>query len=314
MLSDDELLEKYRDITFGGAFSGARNFQVFLKTELNEDVPLKRIYEILKKQPFYIISQKAIRRFPRRKYSVAGFGCLMQSDIAFMFEKNGFKYFLVLIDVFSRHLYVEILQDKTAATVKNAFEKIFATFTSPISKIETDEGGEFIGLKSFFKKEKIIFSVKAGTNKANFAEHIIYLIKRRLYMMMRSEVSTDWPKFLPLVVDALNKKPIKFLGNVSPIEINSQLDDVKIRDAQKTNDVTVYKEPTWQQQNFSQENYPTSGNSFQIGQHVYLDRKTEVFDKSFFAQVNSNASNIEHLCSTVENSYYNSSDLLHVSC
>lgn len=299
MLSDDELLEKYRDINFGGAFSGARNFQVFLKTELNEDVPLKRIFEILKKQPFYIISQKAIRRFPRRKYTVAGFGCLMQSDIAFMFEKNGFKYFLVLIDVFSRHLYVEILKDKTAETVKQAFQKIFATFTSPITKIETDEGGEFIGLKSFFKKEKIIFSIKAGTNKANFAEHIIYLIKRRLYMMMRSEVSTDWPKFLPLVVDALNKKPIKFLGNVSPIEINSELDDVKIRDAQRENDVTVYKEPTWQQQNLSQENYPTSGNSFKIGQHVYLDRKTEVFDKSFFAQVNSNASNLEHVCSIV---------------
>ena len=209
----------------------------------------------------------------------------MQSDIAFMFEKNGYKYFLVLIDVFSRHLYVEILKDKSANTVKKAFEKIFSTFTSPITKIETDEGGEFIGLKNFFKKEKIIFSVKAGTNKASFAEHIIYLIKRRLYMMMRSEVSTDWPRFLPLVVDALNQKHIKLLGNISPSEINSELDDVKVRDAQQQNNVTFYQEPSWKQQNESQENFPRSGSSFQVGQHVYLDKKTEVFDKSFFAQV-----------------------------
>jgi hypothetical protein len=126
-----------------------------------------------------------------------------------------------------------------------------------------------LDLKVFFK-EKIIFSVKAGTNKANFAEHIINLIKRRLYMMMQSEVSTDWPKFLPLVADALNKKPIKFLGNVSPIQINSELDNVKIRDAQRENDVFVYKEPTWQQQNSLQENYPTSGNSFQSNMSILV--------------------------------------------
>ena len=285
MLSDEEILEKYRDISFPGAFSGARNFRLFLKTDLNEDVPLKRIYQILKEQPFYIISQKAIRRFPRRKYSVASFGSLMQSDIAFMFEKNGFKYFMVLIDVFSRHLYVEILQDKTAESVKKAFLKIFATFTSPITKIETDEGGEFVGLKSFFKKEKIIFSIKAGTNKANFAEHVIYLIKRRLYMMMRSEVSSDWPKFLPLVVEALNEKPLQLLGNIAPVQINSELDDVKVRDAQQENNVVTYKEPDWKEQNSSQENYASSGNPFQIGQHVYLDAKTEIFDTSFFARV-----------------------------
>ena len=104
-------------------------------------------------------------------------------------------------------------------------------------------------------------------------------------MMMRSEVSTDWPKFLPLVVDALNKKPIEILGNVAPIEINSELDDVKIRDSQQENNVIVYAEPSWKEQNSGQANYSTSNNSFQIGQHVYLDKKIEVFDKSFFAQV-----------------------------
>jgi hypothetical protein len=205
-----------------------------------------------------------------------------------MFEKNGYKYFLVLIDVFSRHVYAEPLKDKDAPTVRKVLEKIFATFTSPITKLETDEGGEFVGLKKFFKKEKILFSVKAGTNKANFAEHVIFLIKRRLYMMMRSEVSTDWPKFLPLVVSALNKKPQKQLGNLSPSEITSELDDPKVRDAQRAENVHIYKEPSWEQQNENQEEYSNTNNPFQIGQHVYLDKKTEVFDKAFFAQVRPN--------------------------
>jgi hypothetical protein len=285
MLTDEEIAEKYRDISFPGAFAGARAFQIFLKTDLNEDISLKRIYSILKNLPFYVISQKPIRRFPRRSYWVTGFGILMQSDVAFMFEKNGFKYFLVLIDVFSRHLYVEALKDKSAPTVKKAFQKIFSNFTSPITKIETDEGGEFTGLKPFFKKEKIIFNIKTGTNKANFAEHAIYLIKKRLYMIMRSEVSTDWPKFLPSVVEALNEKPPKKLGNFSPSEINNELDDAKVHNAQKRNHVQVYEEPDWKQQDINQEDYLKSKNLLQIGQHVYLDKKITAFDKSFFSHV-----------------------------
>ena len=104
-------------------------------------------------------------------------------------------------------------------------------------------------------------------------------------MMMRSEVSSDWPKFLPLVVEALNEKPLQLLGNIAPVQINSELDDVKVRNAQQENNVVTYKEPDWKEQNSSQENYASSGNPFQIGQHVYLDAKTEIFDKSFFAQV-----------------------------
>jgi hypothetical protein len=140
MLSDLEIENLYRDKTFYGAFSGALNFQTFLKTELNEDVSLKRIYSILKKMPFYVISQRSVRRFPRRKYDLAGFGSLLQADLAFMFEKNGYKYFLVLCDVFSRHVYVEALKDKSAESVKKALEKILDSFSTPISKLETDQG------------------------------------------------------------------------------------------------------------------------------------------------------------------------------
>jgi|688.fasta_scaffold29059_7 hypothetical protein len=285
MLTDQEIAEKYSDIDFPGSFSGARNFQMFLKTDLNEDVDLKRIYTILKNQPFYVISQKPIRRFPRRPYWVPGFGILMQSDIAFMFEKNGFKYFLVLIDVFSRHLYVEALKDKTAATVKKAFQKIFSNFTSPITKLETDQGGEFTGLKSFFKKENIIFKIKTGSNKASFSEHSIYLIKKNLYSAMRSKISTDWPTFLPSIVEALNEKPLKKLGYFSPSEINNELDDAKVHDAQKREHIEVYEEDDWKQQDKNQEDYLKSKNPLQIGQYVYVDKKVEVFDKSFFSQV-----------------------------
>ncbi len=55
MLTEKEIAEKYCDINFRGAFTGARTFQMFLKTDLDEDIGLKQIYNILQAQPFYVM-------------------------------------------------------------------------------------------------------------------------------------------------------------------------------------------------------------------------------------------------------------------
>lgn len=102
---------------------------------------------------------------------------------------------------------------------------------------------------------------------------------------MRSEVSDNWPKFLPLVVDSLNHKPIKALGNMSPSEINSEWDDFKVRQSIKDAHVKSNQQDDWKTQNENQEKYLNSNKSLQPGKYVYLDKKTELFDKSFFAQV-----------------------------
>ena len=106
--------------------------------------------------------------------------------------------------------------------------------------------------------------------------------------MMRSKVSDDWVHFLPLVVNALNKKPIKALGYRSPSEINSEWDDFKVRESQKAEKVKVYQEPDWKTQNKNQENYlKDKRKHLQPGTFVYVDKKVGIFNKSFFAQVSS---------------------------
>ena len=67
MLSDEQILQLYKDTEFPGAWSGARTFQMFLKTDKNENVTLNRIYEIIKQIPLYVMNQRRIRRFPRRR-------------------------------------------------------------------------------------------------------------------------------------------------------------------------------------------------------------------------------------------------------
>jgi len=59
-------------------------------------------------------------------------------DLAFMPEFNSFKYFLVMIDVFSKHIYTRPLKDKTAKAVALAFQDIYKEFETPIFKLESD--------------------------------------------------------------------------------------------------------------------------------------------------------------------------------
>jgi hypothetical protein len=58
MLSDEQILNLYKDTDFPGSWSGARTFQMFLKLNKNEYVTLHRIYKILKQIPQYYISAK----------------------------------------------------------------------------------------------------------------------------------------------------------------------------------------------------------------------------------------------------------------
>jgi transposase InsO family protein len=160
MLSDSEILDLYQDTAFQGSFSGARTFQMFLKTDKNVDISITKIYTLLKQLPLYIMNQKRIRKFPRRKYVVTSFGQVCQADLGEMLPFNKFRYFLLLVDLFSRHLYVEPLRRKTTQVVRAAFEKIFEQFKSPIVKLETDQGSEFISQAKWFKEKKIVYKKK----------------------------------------------------------------------------------------------------------------------------------------------------------
>ena len=286
MLSDEEILRLYKDPNFVASFTGVRNFRNFLFTDLGENVSEKRLYGILKKDPNYIMHMKPVRKFPTRKYDIKSFGELVQADLADMFEYEGFKYFLVVVDAFSKHIYAEPLRDKTAASVGKALELVFKKFETPITKLETDQGKEFIGNKSLFKQHNIIFKTKHLANKASFAEGAIRLIKRKLYMMMRSELSKNWLKYLAITVESLNSRHIKSLGGVQPKEINSFIDDVKIRHAQEQNCILPFEEPSFREQNQNQADYLKDPKStFKIGDYVYLDFKRSAFDKSYDTQV-----------------------------
>jgi hypothetical protein len=166
-VSDEELLQLWRDPNFSGSYRGIKSFQILLKTDKNIDVPQARLYSVLKKDRIFLIHQRPIRNIDRRPYDLNFYGENVQSDLAFMFPCNAFMCFLLLIDCYSLKIFTKPLKSKASSVVSDAFKEIFKEFNAPIHVLETDRGKEFIGCKKLFAEEKIYYKSKYGQNKAS---------------------------------------------------------------------------------------------------------------------------------------------------
>jgi hypothetical protein len=204
-----------------------------------------------------------------------------------MYEYDGYKYFLLVTDIFSSKIWCEALKHKDEQTVREAFDKIFDSLGDSLpSQISTDQGKEFSSQKKYFESKHILLTYKYGKNKANFSEFGVYLVKKRLWMLMRSKLTSNWPKYLQAIVDALNQRPLKRIGYLKPADINSDLDDIKVQQALSDHKIEPYRQPDWRTQEKNQTDYENSTkNVLQVGTYVYADQKQQVFNKSFYIQV-----------------------------
>lgn len=280
---DKKILELWKSPLFSGSFTGIRTFQAVLKLEKNIDVSRTYLTKLLSQEPIFVIHQRKHQNFERRKVSLHNYGELVQCDLAQMFNFNGYIYFLLLIDCYSSKLFVKPLKNKKSETVTKALEEIIISFKSQIYVLESDRGSEFTArdTKNLFKKYNIVYKSKFGQNKAMFAERYIYLVKRRLYMLLRSKLSKNWVKYLPMVIQSLNNLPIKKLGFLKPKNIVSEKSSVYVDKALEKYSIMKVKQPTFEEQlqneHFDSVNFKT----FKIGDYVYKQFNVKLFEKKY---------------------------------
>ena len=285
-VTDKKLLELWRDPNFSGSYRGIKTFKLLLKTDLNIDVSENRLYKVIKTDPIFITHQRPKRKIIRRSYDVNNYGELVQADIAYMFNYDNYKYFLLLIDCFSSKIFTVPLKSRDSQTVAKAFEEIFNEFKATIYELQTDRGKEFLGpCKKLFKEKHILSTFKLGKNKANFAENGILLVKRRLYKLLRGTLNTNWVSELPRLVQDLNNTPLKKLGGLTPNSIHSEIDSARVSKARKILNISVYSEPNFHIQRQNQASYEKELKLLQVNDFVYLDFDEKLFDKSFDVSV-----------------------------
>lgn len=85
---------------------------------------------------------KQAKRFPRRRYDVKSYLELVQCDLGQMYLKNGYRYFLAIVDVFSNKLWCYPLTSKDTQTVKKSFDEFFKSLPVMPTHISTDQGNK----------------------------------------------------------------------------------------------------------------------------------------------------------------------------
>ena len=223
----------------------------------------------LQNQESFSLYKPVHREFKRLRVIIVGLHDQYDANLADMQklkEKNdGVRFLLIIIDMFSHHLWVEPLLNKTEESVIEAFWCIFQR-TPKLHRLQTDRGGEFKGQKveDYFDSINVEHWLAHNDEmKANYAEHIIHTLKSSLWNYMRKVKRYRYIDVLQDMVKSYNNTTI----SMKPSKVNR--DHVEWR--------------LWWHQYKPKKSYEKSWQmrkvpfGFKKGDHMHISHKAQTF-------------------------------------
>ena len=150
------------------------------------------------------------RKFQRGRVVVEGIDDQFDIDLASLIyyadENDGYKYLLVVIDIFSHYGWVEPLKDKTANEIMKAFDKVLQEGRIP-KRLRSDSAKDFTSEKfqKYVKSKKITHFVTHTEKQANYVERFIKTLKSKIFKYMVEKNSARYIDVLPKIVQSYNR-------------------------------------------------------------------------------------------------------------
>lgn len=197
-------MEKYFDPSQPGSYS---SFEKFYKT-VKDKVSRQDLRNGLLETDAYTLHKYKRKHFKRNRIIVGGLNQQWEADVAFMNDlakdNDGYKYFVVFIDCFSRYLYTHPLKTKEGKEMVQVMKTIFERKIP--QKLRTDAGGEFLAtvVQKYLKQNDIEHIVTSNETKAAIAERVIKTIKKRLYRYFTHTNTQRWIDILSDVTSSYN--------------------------------------------------------------------------------------------------------------
>ena len=193
-------------------------------------------------------------------------------------HNSGFKYLLVVIDIFSRYAQVVPLKKKTAAHTLEGLKQILeSAHFQGITKLNTDEGTEYYNrpVKQYLNSKGItLYSTFSREIKASIAERFIRTLKGKLYRYMTHHNTLSYLPQLPHIVFNYNHSTHRILQS-TPSQVHQSPPNSKfIQDMF----ARMYKKP---------HTSPTPlSPSLTIGQHVRIadEGRNKAFRRGYSIQ------------------------------
>ena len=220
----------YKTPTFPGAFKGLQVFFHHLKKKY-PSIKFKDVQEWKKYDSNYTKNKPTRRKFLRKSYKIFSPNRIWEADLLDMSTyaktNKGVHFILMVIDQFTKKLFVYPCKTKSKQDVLKGFKNIFEyqTMSRP-ANLYTDNGTEFKNsLVTNYLKELNIhhFTSKDKDVKAAIAERVNRTIKQTLVMIARTH-NNKYLNYLDDVVKNYNNTPNRVTkyapNNIDVLNVN----------------------------------------------------------------------------------------------
>jgi hypothetical protein len=229
----------YFDPKHPAAFAGPQKLYKVVKNEGKFNMGMHRIRKFLHNQESYSLHKPVRRRFPRNHVVSAGKDDLWMADLIDMVKfadwNQGFKYILLVIDTFSKYVWLQPLKHKTGEEVAQAFQKIFTSSNRSSTKLLTDKGMNYVSsvillqhvydcfdsyytflylfssqefkarkVQDLMKKKGIRYYPTQNETNASTSERAILSIKTRLMRYLSYKETSTFLSILQDIADSYN--------------------------------------------------------------------------------------------------------------
>ena len=220
------LFDYYYNVKHPASYLGATKLNRVLKKKHPGIFSVYFIQKWLNNQDTYAIQKQVRRKYKTPQVQVSGLND--QADIDLMSVENiakyndGIKHLLIVIDIFSRFLFVRPLKNKKTEIVLNAIKDVLKH--RRFTKIRSDKGSEFVNhkFKQYLKQQSIYFFMSQNVPKANYAERVIRTLRNMMFRMMRHQKNYRYIEHLQDLVNGYNQSPHRSLHGLSPSNITSK--------------------------------------------------------------------------------------------
>ena len=222
----EEFLNKiYFDPKHPGAYAGPAKLKQILKDN-NIHVPIKSIKDWLLDQDAYSLLRQVKYKFKRPRIITTGIDDMWDADLADVSNisqhNEGLRFWLVVIDVFSRHTWVVPVLSKHHTHMVQAFQQLLQATQRRPKHLRTDKGTEFTNraVKKLLKDANIHHYTTRNETKANYAERVIRTIKGLVYRYFLDRQTYRYTNVLADLVSNYNQRPHRSLKGLAPSDVN----------------------------------------------------------------------------------------------
>ena len=131
-------------------------------------------------------------------------------------KNRSVKYFLCVIDVFTRYAWIKSLKEKKGKTVLNAFIKIVNESNRKPNKLWVDQGREFYNklMQEWLDNNDILLYLTHNEVKSVIGKRFTRTLKAKIYKKMLANNSKSYLAYLNKLVEIeTNPKAPKFKVN-----------------------------------------------------------------------------------------------------